>query len=251
VLIAEDNPVNQQVASTMLRRRGHTVEIVNNGQEAVEILRREKFDVVLMDLQMPILDGMGATAAIRAAETGKRTPIVALTANAATGERERCLAAGMDDYLSKPFRATDLITVVENIAAPEEQRVSRTIQVVADEKLDVDVEGLRSELRDAGAEDALGAVLSVYVSDAPARMEEINDAAASGDLDRIRRAAHAYKSSSGTIRATELAKYLQQMEGEAKDGGRLEKIRDLRDQVEASHLAVMKRLRTWLETNRG
>ncbi len=251
VLIAEDNPVNQQVASTMLRRRGHTVEIVNNGQEAVEILRREKFDVVLMDLQMPILDGLGATAAIRADETGKRTPIVALTANAATGERERCLSAGMDDYLSKPFRATDLITVVENVAAPEEQRVSRAMRAVADEKLDVDVEGLRAELRDAGAEDALGAVLSVYVSDAPGRMEAINDAVASGDMHRIDRAAHAYKSSSGTIRATELARYLQQMESTAKAGGDIGKIRDLRDQVEASHLAVMKRLRTWIETNRG
>jgi PAS domain S-box-containing protein len=249
ILIAEDNPVNQQVAGTMLRRRGHQVDIVNNGREAVEAAAKERYDVVLMDLQMPILDGLGATAEIRAAERGTRVPIVALTANAGGGEREKVIAAGMDDYLAKPFRAGDLIDAVEAFTTPDSPRLSGVMKAVVDVPVDVDVEGLRSELRDAGAEDALGAVLSVYVGDAPTRLSVIIDAVASHDMERISRAAHAYKSSAGTIRAQELAGLLQKLEATAKDGGDMHQVIELRDRVMTSHDAVMAQLRSWLEAN--
>jgi PAS domain S-box-containing protein len=250
VLIVEDNPVNQEVASTMLRRRGHSVDIVSNGREAVDAVARQRFDVVLMDLQMPILDGMAATAEIRANERGKRVPIIALTANAASGERDRCLAAGMDDYVAKPFRAADLIDAVESVAAPE-LRLSGVMKAIVDPAQDVDLDGLRAELRDAGAEDALGAVLSVFVGDAPNRISVIIDAVASHDRERIARAAHAYKSSAGTIRALELAALLQKMEHGAKNGLGMPEMMDLRDRIIASHDTVMARLRSWLEEHQG
>jgi CheY-like chemotaxis protein len=105
ILLAEDNQVNQKVISVLLRRDGHQVSIVGDGQEAVDVVRDSVFDVVLMDVQMPVMDGFAATAAIRQAErgSGRHTSIVALTAHSMKGDEEKCLAAGMDAYLSKPI----------------------------------------------------------------------------------------------------------------------------------------------------
>jgi CheY-like chemotaxis protein len=115
ILVAEDNIVNQRVAAALLTKRGHSVTVVNNGREAIDALGRTEFDLVLMDVQMPDMDGFEATAAIRAIEreTGRRVRIVAMTAHAMSGDRERCLAAGMDDYLSKPIDQRSLYEVVE------------------------------------------------------------------------------------------------------------------------------------------
>ena len=118
ILVAEDNAVNQRVAVRMLEKAGHRVDLVENGREAVEALGRKPYDLVLMDCLMPQMDGFEATRAIRAAEVGtdRHVPIVALTANAMQQDRERCLAAGMDDYLAKPFTKQALTTVVERWA---------------------------------------------------------------------------------------------------------------------------------------
>jgi signal transduction histidine kinase/CheY-like chemotaxis protein len=115
VLLAEDNAVNQMVAVGLLTRRGHDVTVVPNGREAVDALAREPFDLVLMDLQMPVMGGLDATAAIRAQEhgSGRRTPVIAITAHAMRGDRERCLAADMDGYLSKPIDKEALFAAVE------------------------------------------------------------------------------------------------------------------------------------------
>ena len=104
ILVAEDNPVNQRVATAMLKRRGHRISVAVNGAEAVRMAAAEAFDVVFMDVQMPEMDGLEATQAIRRAEAGSghRLPVIAMTAHAMNGDRERCLAAGMDDYLTKP-----------------------------------------------------------------------------------------------------------------------------------------------------
>lgn len=114
ILVADDNVMNQKLIGNLLKKRGHTIVIANDGQEAVERFRSEKFDLVLMDWQMPRLNGLQATAEIRQAEsiTGTRTPIIALTANALSGDREKCLQAGMDDYVSKPISAEDLINKI-------------------------------------------------------------------------------------------------------------------------------------------
>ena len=114
MLVAEDNPVNQRVAVRLLEHLGIRADVASDGNEVLESLRRQSYALVLMDCQMPELDGFEATARIRAGETADgRIPIIAMTASAMQGDRERCLAAGMDDYVSKPVRIDDLRTVIE------------------------------------------------------------------------------------------------------------------------------------------
>ena len=111
ILLVEDNPVNQKVACALLGRRGHEVTVAHHGAEGVERFKQERFDLVLMDVQMPVMNGFDATAAIRRHESERglrRTPIVAMTALAMKGDKERCLEAGMDAYVSKPIRATEV-----------------------------------------------------------------------------------------------------------------------------------------------
>ncbi len=110
VLLAEDNPVNQALAAALVRRDGHTVAIVDNGRAAVEAAAGGAFDAILMDVQMPEMSGFEATAAIRRSETttGKRTWIIAMTAHAMQGDRDRCIASGMDDYIAKPISAREV-----------------------------------------------------------------------------------------------------------------------------------------------
>jgi CheY-like chemotaxis protein len=119
ILLAEDNLVNQQVTVRTLERRGHTVRVAQNGREAVAFASRERFDLILMDIQMPEMDGYEATAAIREMErqTGSHTPIVAMTAHAMKSDQDRCLAAGMDDYISKPIHLNELIQKVTQFSA--------------------------------------------------------------------------------------------------------------------------------------
>jgi PAS domain S-box-containing protein len=126
ILLAEDNPVNQRVAVKILERHGHRVAVASNGREALEALRRRAFDAVLMDVQMPDMNGWEATAAIRDSEkaSGEHLPIIALTAGAMHGDREKCLAAGMDDYIAKPFQADVLLDVLETRAGQSARLVS-------------------------------------------------------------------------------------------------------------------------------
>jgi CheY-like chemotaxis protein len=115
ILLVEDNVVNQKLAAKMLENRGHHVHIASNGQKAIDALTRECYDLVLMDIQMPEMDGLEATGRIREREKqeGSHIPIVAMTAHAMKGDKERCLAAGMDDYLSKPIIASDLFDMID------------------------------------------------------------------------------------------------------------------------------------------
>ena len=117
VLLAEDNAVNRTVATHMLAKRGHTVVAAGNGLEAIAAVGRERFDVILMDVQMPEMDGYEATAAIRRLQAvrDEHTPIIALTAHAMIGDRERCLLAGMDEYVSKPLSADALFSKIAQV----------------------------------------------------------------------------------------------------------------------------------------
>jgi len=206
VLLIEDNVVNQRVAVGLLHKRGHRVTVRANGQEALEALATAAFDVVLMDLQMPVMGGLDATAAIRERErtAGGRVRIVAMTAHAMTGDRDRCLAAGMDDYLSKPIDPAALFAIVEQTPpivfdAP----VERGAAVIDETDL----------LARVGGDAALaGEVLQLFADDAPARLAELNDAFALADLTRLRRAAHAIKGAAGTVGALALAASARELE---------------------------------------
>src|SRR6202022_1826283 len=123
ILLVEDNAVNRVLAVRLLEKRGHTVAVAGNGKEALAALEKQAFDLVLMDVQMPEMDGFEATAALREKEktTGIHLPIIAMTAHAMKGDRERCLAAGMDGYLSKPFQTEELFEAIEKtLSVPEE-----------------------------------------------------------------------------------------------------------------------------------
>ncbi|HWZ29555.1 MAG TPA: response regulator, partial [Gemmatimonadales bacterium] len=217
ILLAEDNPVNQQVAATMLRKRGHQVDVVDNGREAVDAVAKHKYDVVLMDIQMPELDGLEATKEIRATKKGAHLPIVALTAHALTGERERLLAGGMTGYLSKPFKPHELFAVAEGWAIGD----GETVAIREDDTRPAlppaaDLQRLQRELTEAGAADALGAILDTFLADAPGRMQTLIAAVTAGDAVAVARAAHAFKSAAATIGATGLAALLADIEGRGK-----------------------------------
>src|SRR6185503_2970282 len=120
VLLAEDNPVNQHVAASLLRRRGHEVDVVENGKQALAAIATTNYDVILMDVQMPEMDGITATRRIRVLPGGAHLPIYALTAHALPEERQRCLDAGMSGFLTKPFRPHDLFSLVESRTVPQQ-----------------------------------------------------------------------------------------------------------------------------------
>ncbi len=119
ILVAEDNPINQKLAVRVLQKQGHTSVVANNGREALELWEQQPFDAILMDVMMPEMDGMVATGEIRAREkaTGKHIPIIAITANAMVGDREKCLAAGMDEYISKPVDVAALHAALDKLTA--------------------------------------------------------------------------------------------------------------------------------------
>ncbi len=195
ILLAEDNIVNQRVAVGLLTRRGHHVTVANNGREAIDALQRQRFDLVLMDVQMPEMGGFEATERIRKREatTGGHTRIVAMTAHAMSGDRERCLAVGMDGYLAKPINQALLLSVVEQGSAGAESADAAVTLVTFD----------RSELieRLGGDEDLLGDVVRLFLEDCPVRLAAIKRAVDARDASLIRTSAHALKGAAGTLSA--------------------------------------------------
>jgi PAS domain S-box-containing protein len=215
VLLAEDGLVNQKVAIILLERRGHVVTVANTGEEALDALAVERFDLILMDVQMPVMDGFEATAAIREREKtiGGHIPIVAMTAHAMKGDRERCLAAGMDGYLSKPFRPNELFRAVEQFKAggeaspgawgrPQHSRkrslrgTSRRQQHAADSSVNLPIFDKREALHRVGESvDILKELVALFSDECPKQLDRIEHAHREGDMPGLARAAHALKSS--------------------------------------------------------
>jgi len=217
ILLAEDNAVNQEVAATMLRKRGHDVDVVGDGRAAVEAVARKRYDAVLMDIQMPEMDGFEATRQIRSTATGRHVPIIALTAHALSGEREKCLAQGMSDYLTKPFKGHDLFAIVEGrMGVVTGEYLAQS--PVQNQEAPADLDAFRREMRDAGVEEAVDAILDTFVQSAGERITALTAALASGEVLAIKRAAHAFKSAAGTIGAKRLAALLQELETIAEAG---------------------------------
>ncbi len=213
VLLAEDNPVNRAVASRMLEKQGHVVVMVQDGRQAVAALERESFDLVLMDVQMPEMDGYEATAAIRRAEakSGGHVPIIALTAHALQRDMEKCLRAGMDAYVSKPieagklFEAIDGLITVPEAAAPPGAPNDGTV---------LDTQAL---LRRVDGDPALlTEIVGLYRGDSASLLTEIRDALASGAVESLERMAHRLKGSLATLGAEAAAEVARKLEQAAR-----------------------------------
>src|SRR2546421_1218355 len=242
ILLAEDNPVNQQVATAMLLKRGHQVDVAANGREAVEAVAKERYDLVLMDIQMPEMDGFEATQRIRALPQGGTLPIIALTAHALSGERERCLERGMTGYLAKPFKAHELFAVVEG-------RGPDGAEPAAPADLPVDVDAFRRSMEEAGAAEAVDGILATFVETLPARLDALAAAARGTAVEPIHRAAHALKSAAATIGARRLAALLDQIEAAARDGD-VTGARDKLEPVRSAAQAALQYLQTTVKGGR-
>jgi two-component system, sensor histidine kinase and response regulator len=226
VLLAEDNAVNRRVVRAQLERRGHAVTCVADGRRAVAAVQRDRFDVVLMDVQMPLMDGLEATAAIRAREagTGTRVPIIALTARAFSGDVARCLAAGMDAHLAKPIRSRDLMATLERLARPAG---ATEPEHGADPAADADPPPPTSRDRTAppidraallarldGDEALLAEVTGLFLRSCPAQLQAIHQALSRSETGALERAAHALKgaiANFGARRAFEQAARLEDL----------------------------------------
>jgi CheY-like chemotaxis protein/HPt (histidine-containing phosphotransfer) domain-containing protein len=223
ILLVEDNPVNQQVAQRILQDWGHTVTVANNGREALEALERARFDLILMDVQMPEMDGLQATAAIRQREKGERVPIIGLTAHAMKGDRERCLAAGMDGYVSKPIDTTQLFQAIERTSAAKPASAQPE-----DDGFD-EAESLR---RAGGDRALLRFLIELFLSSCDGELEQINSAL-SAKGDRLRRATHDFKGHVGAFsrRAMDLARILEERAQEGEPEKVVEAWEALRSEV--------------------
>ena len=246
VLLAEDNPVNQTVAIRMLEKAGSVVAVADNGRLALEMWEMGDFDIVLLDIEMPELDGIGVAMAIRRnereQERGERLPIVALTAHARPEDRERCLQAGMDEYITKPFLEEDLVAVMERLLSDRKRRIAReetdrnrTRTRARARTLNRDASSTttraattttttttgpnfdrRAALRRANGDPALLAELSeLFLEDSPKTMEAIRIALSAKDPRTVKKLAHRLKGSLLTLSASRAAELANELEERA------------------------------------
>jgi two-component system sensor histidine kinase/response regulator len=211
VLLTEDNSVNQKLAVRLLEKRGHSVMVAGNGREAIEQLARESFDVVLMDVQMPEMDGFEATRRIRERErtTGEHVPIIAMTAHAMKGDRERCLQEGMDGYISKPLRPNELFESVESLA---------TVSRAATEPVATEFDPGLALASSGGDRELLDEVIGAFMEECPLLTRELADAIGRRDLKIAHRAAHTLRGALATLGAMQASSLAQQIEFRIRDG---------------------------------
>jgi CheY-like chemotaxis protein/HPt (histidine-containing phosphotransfer) domain-containing protein len=233
ILLVEDNPINRDVASAMLEQLGCRVVLAMDGKEACDMLEKRRFSAVFMDCQMPVMDGFEATRRVRERESseGTHVPIIALTANALAGDRERCLAAGMDDFVSKPFHKETLRAAIARAvtrdslapgvpgqAASAAQPEAAPKAVTADSPIDISALDNIRMLQRPGKPDLLAAIVGRYLKSTPADIEAIATGVATGDLVTAHRAAHRVKGSSRTVGAQRVGDLLGILETAIKDG---------------------------------
>ncbi|MBH0203476.1 MAG: response regulator [Nitrospira sp.] len=256
ILLAEDNPVNQEIALLMLETLGCSVTVAQNGREVVDQAQIVPYDLILMDCQMPEMDGFEATRAIRDWEQRSARPalpIVALTAHATPGDREQCLAAGMNDYISKPFSMDHLRVVltswlslnieaakVEQSESPQ-RSATTSVPIAPASKPDVppslvvDQNAWKSimSLQKPGKEDMLAKILSLFLADSQDLVNKLHQGMADGETQAVNQAAHSLKSRSGVLGAVSLSKLCQQFETLSRQG-QLKEAEPLLDQLDAA-----------------
>jgi two-component system, sensor histidine kinase and response regulator len=251
ILLAEDNPVNQRVASGILEKRGHTVTAVENGLEALQAVKVQRFDLVLMDLQMPEMDGFAATAAIRDLEqpTGRHLPIVAMTARAMKGDRECCLQAGMDGYVSKPINPKELLATIENLVCrpvidgqqlvnsdpktmnhinnsskqqpiiqpvPTSESLAASAETNSDDLAVIDFAALLARVENDTT--LLDEMIELYLDSSPRLLIEIETGVRMGDPVTVQRAAHALKGALQNLSAGPCALAALELEKQGRSG---------------------------------
>ena len=244
VLLAEDNPTNQKVARLMLGQLGYTTDLAVNGREAVDLVSSKGYDVVIMDVQMPVMDGLEAASEIRRRfpDAARRPRIIAMTANAMVGDRERCIESGMDDYVAKPIRIDHLRAALERAAsgragaqpdlksAPPEQPVFDPDMII--QMLPSDVFEAEELARQLGA--------SFFLDDAPCRFERIVGAIRKGDARTAARESHSLKGASGTLGMARVFAVCNAIEQSAKAGdiaGALSHSQGLAASIQAARFA--------------
>ena len=276
ILLAEDNATNQKLALQLLARLSYRADVAGNGREALEALARQAYDVVLMDVQMPEIDGLEASRRLRRELPPERQPyVIAMTANAMQGDREMCLAAGMDDYVSKPIRVEALIAALDRSRplpgpAPATQlengsqaggasnernggetpahAAARDGEVAKPEEAVLDSKALHDLLDGLGGEfDLLMELVTTFLEDAPKLLAELDGYVAGGDITGVRRIAHSLKANGLDLGATAFAEGCRELEMLAKSGG-LEGARDLYPTMAAEYVRVEAALRSLLST---
>ncbi len=245
ILLAEDSPVNQRVATVMLTKWGHRVSVAGNGRQAIAAVNAQPFDLVLMDVQMPEMDGLEATQAIRQQEitTGKHIPIIALTAHAMKGDRDRCLEMGMDSYVTKPIRSKELSRVIREVMGPElhsaaaptddakvqppatapPPAAAQTAAAAQSATNGSPTTGGRINWQEAleaidGDRQLMLELVEIFREECPKMRGEMAEALAAGDAARVRRGAHTLKGSLSHLAAAEGIELALQVETHAKQG---------------------------------
>ncbi|QXE91444.1 response regulator [Geomonas subterranea] len=250
VLLVEDNVVNQEVGRGMLESLGCRVKVVEDGAAAVSEVQRSSYDIVFMDCQMPVLDGLEATRRIRAWEQGSdnRVPIIALTAYAMPGDRVACLEAGADDYLSKPFTCDEIAKAMDRqlqgavtVLAEGEGGSPKPLEVISHDKMSGALEMIRTLPGNRGVE-ILRKVVELYLSSTPALLQTMREAESGGDAEKLKAAAHSFKSSSANLGALRLAGVCMELESLGRAGS-TEGALPLLHQVEEEYRLVRDALR--------
>jgi PAS domain S-box-containing protein len=239
ILLAEDNAMNQKVALRLLERLGYRADVATNGLEAIEALERQPYDVVLMDVQMPELDGLDATRRICERWPAETRPhIIAMTANALPEDREACFAAGMNDYVAKPIRAEELVVALKR-ARPLGNGDAGSAAV---EYVSLD-DGALKNLRDLGGDDFLGEVIDAFLADGPELMATLRRSLDEQSAEELRRAAHTLKSNGATLGAEQFAELCRTLEQRAKSG-ELDGASQLVDRIEQEYRPLAEALST-------
>lgn len=224
ILVAEDHPINQEVALLLLRGLGFEAHVAENGQQAVEIVKRTSYSLIFMDCQMPEMDGFEATRSIRNLEiqSSKNVPIVAMTADAVEGSREQCLTAGMDDYISKPIDPDVLKVILERWLPASQQAGASSVPLVTHEdsfsaSTPMDIPSLRKRF-DANVAKLL---VGMFKTDTPQTLDQIGTAIVQRNFDKVAELAHYLKGASGTVYATKIEKLCSQLETMSNQGDTL------------------------------
>lgn len=218
VLVAEDNDVSRALAVRLLTKRGHDAVSVTTGRDAVDAWAAGGFDLILMDLQMPLMDGYAATAAIRERERGgaRRTPIIALTASSGSAEEERCRAVGMDAFLSKPVRIDAFYEVIANVLDRKEQATPASAAPAQEDAGQFDI--ARALEAVDGERELLKGMIAIFMRQTPRVMQDIDQAIAAGDASALEIAAHKLKGSVAMFGAHAAREWAQKLEDIANAG---------------------------------